>query len=1228
MRKLFSLLARPIVWSTGGLLLLLLALHIVAPLLGVEEDKRWIIELLVGGPLAVFLVVYWVRQLLIERRLTHDMAAQAKRQAVQQGPDALRDFKAFSEEFTAAFAELNQQCRERGLVVGAAALPWVMILGPSGVGKSTALERSGLRFTSLGRRLQGIGGTRNCTWWLADDAVFLDTAGRYAVRDEDRDEWRAFLHLLRRRRRRPIDAVLLQVGIDELLDRPRAEVERAALQLRERLDELVHFLDAQIPVHLLFNKCDLLDGFVEFFSGLDGDEQAQPWGFRLDTTALGAHSLGGAFAERFAELVSALSGRMTSRLLALPEREAREAALVFPAELAALGPTLAFFTETLFEGRARGERPWLQGVYLGSAEQTGQRAPGLRHRRAEELAFGAARPRLGTAPLGTGAGGETFFLRGMFAQVLRQAENAARPSVARQKRMQLHQRLAVGLAMAACLGGSWYLGARYSGTLLWLGRLGERSREMEEAQDLPRNAARASKDDMVAEIARQEAVRVLLEEAPSGVPGRPSAEALALLHRRAEREWLQPLAQQMQQDLERAASRQGNDPSEDFSRGFGMLLLSFVLRGNVCPGAEPELTRQSLSQYIIEHWQRALGDRGQWLGRMNGDDEDPDRPRAASVQLRRLLELFFDQPPEALRDGVRLRFDDGLREQTRQALVSSGDNASVVFNLRASLTNLYERSSQLSTPLFTETGIERVFTSQGCATFFGKEASRGSEWWQCVLDRPIPKDPPNLDDIYRTKYAEAWNRWLHELALRPPSTQKQGARESLAEAVQSLDQLIRDARPALPQVLQTIGRGREGQSSGAGLRKGKATWYAGCGKRIGRSVDWGRQAIDDFRKLRECTSALVLVAPFAQLTASGKPTDEEAERGGTREDYQKYLGAAKTLRTTLHRVNQSTERNSEALKLVQSTMATTGDLWALETARGELIASLQSQVSANGFDLDGSGLNAALRELEGQIFQALLPLAARALNEQWKNQVVTPWQTLKGNQVRQVLPDEDRCKGRTEFLRKELADFVGKSLTVFYSGSNLTTCSLKRMAPPFGEQLPLLTSACERIRDARKVGDETTDCTKALGQSGGGAKRDPQSADVPPSSGPGCAVAADEVLFDRGDKVFVCPQSTGTCTESKQKSSQRGRLLVKWQNRYSYNTVYEKDYPEELIQLAQRSETKWIFRVPKSATPGGCEGFVIRFTLAPAGAGGAPLPKGPDNRWRNVELPTTLLAQP
>ena len=62
-------------------------------------------------------------------------------------------------------------------------LPWYVFIGAPGAGKTTALINSGLRFPladRLGREaVRGVGGTRNCDWWFTDEAVFLDTAGRY-----------------------------------------------------------------------------------------------------------------------------------------------------------------------------------------------------------------------------------------------------------------------------------------------------------------------------------------------------------------------------------------------------------------------------------------------------------------------------------------------------------------------------------------------------------------------------------------------------------------------------------------------------------------------------------------------------------------------------------------------------------------------------------------------------------------------------------------------------------------------------------------------------------------------------------------------------------------------------------------------------------------------------------------------------------------------------------------
>ena len=64
-------------------------------------------------------------------------------------------------------------------------LPWYLIIGAPGGGKTTALLHSGLRFPlaeRLGRDpLAGSGGTRQCDWWFSQDAVFIDTAGRLQI---------------------------------------------------------------------------------------------------------------------------------------------------------------------------------------------------------------------------------------------------------------------------------------------------------------------------------------------------------------------------------------------------------------------------------------------------------------------------------------------------------------------------------------------------------------------------------------------------------------------------------------------------------------------------------------------------------------------------------------------------------------------------------------------------------------------------------------------------------------------------------------------------------------------------------------------------------------------------------------------------------------------------------------------------------------------------------------
>src|ERR1700750_1333381 len=112
-------------------------------------------------------------------------------------------------------------------------LPWYVIIGPPGAGKTTALVNSGLKFPlargATPAAVAGVGGTRYCDWWFTEDAVLIDTAGRYTTQDSDagaaRQSWLRVLALLKKNRpKQPINGVLVAISLEDLMTLSPAEV--------------------------------------------------------------------------------------------------------------------------------------------------------------------------------------------------------------------------------------------------------------------------------------------------------------------------------------------------------------------------------------------------------------------------------------------------------------------------------------------------------------------------------------------------------------------------------------------------------------------------------------------------------------------------------------------------------------------------------------------------------------------------------------------------------------------------------------------------------------------------------------------------------------------------------------------------------------------------------------------------------------------------------------------
>src|SRR5439155_18344608 len=124
-------------------------------------------------------------------------------------------------------------------------------------GKSTLLQNSSLRFPLAQRfgndAVRGVGGTRNCDWRFTDDAIFLDTVGRFTTQDSDPGSdarsWQEFLALLKKyRSRRPLNGIILTVSVGDLLTLTAPGRDAQVAARRRRLDELGQELRIRLPV--------------------------------------------------------------------------------------------------------------------------------------------------------------------------------------------------------------------------------------------------------------------------------------------------------------------------------------------------------------------------------------------------------------------------------------------------------------------------------------------------------------------------------------------------------------------------------------------------------------------------------------------------------------------------------------------------------------------------------------------------------------------------------------------------------------------------------------------------------------------------------------------------------------------------------------------------------------------------------------------------------------------
>jgi type VI secretion system protein ImpL len=648
-------------------------------------------------------------------------------------------------------------------------LPWYVIIGSPGTGKTTALLNSGLSFPlaeKLGRgSVGGFGGTRNCDWWFTDRAVLIDTAGRYTTQDSDqtadRQGWEAFLELLRATRpRQPLNGVLVAVSVSDLLELSQADLSEHVRILRARLEELQNSLRVRLPVYLLVTKCDLLPGFVDWFGPLGRKDRDQPWGVTLPLAAAGSAGVA-TFAGSYERLVEHLADGLVERLQA--ERDPQRRARIFslPGQLRGLSEPLGTLIRQMFgpADSAPGARStFLRGLYLTSGTQAGTPIDRLLYAFGREL--GLERQILPPNQ----STGKSFFLGGMLNDVvLAEAGLTGGAPTPRWRRRLLIATVAAIQLGAAALAAWWLVGySRGAHAIAELDTEVARARSM--VYSIPASGDPDPRPllpalDTLRELARG-ASRRATGSALLDIGARTNTKLTAAARQGYDRVLLGPFQSRVATAID-TTLRRGADVNVQYE----------ALKAYQMLGDARHFDADGLRIFVLSYWDSALApplsdrERKDMAGHLDalleagavGSGTRVDPLLVASVRER------LRSQSNAQRIALRLTV----------ALNSHDDPDFTIASLGPTATELFVGADATSPPKaipgrYTVDAFRDVVSGQ--VQRIADELASESGWVLGVARPDASADAAQVFAGYRAEYGQAWGQLLQDLHLRQAAT--------------------------------------------------------------------------------------------------------------------------------------------------------------------------------------------------------------------------------------------------------------------------------------------------------------------------------------------------------------------------------------------------------------------------------------------------------------------------
>lgn len=255
-------------------------------------------------------------------------------------------------------------------------LPIYLVMGAPQSGKKATLANSGLHFVlaeHYGQEaIHYINQFPDYDWWFTSQAILVDVS-----LDDKENEITIYKKLIRHLRRRnhnkPINGILLTFSISDLLLANNKNRQIFLNDIANRIRDLYQTLKTQIPVYIIFTKCDLIIGFSEFFNDLSKEELTQVWGITLplnECTEL--NNVIAYLNHEYNQLMVRLQQRILWSLDSEKNNRGRELIFSFPQQMQLFKKPITIFISELFGTMRFYHVLQLRGFYFVSAKQSNQ----------------------------------------------------------------------------------------------------------------------------------------------------------------------------------------------------------------------------------------------------------------------------------------------------------------------------------------------------------------------------------------------------------------------------------------------------------------------------------------------------------------------------------------------------------------------------------------------------------------------------------------------------------------------------------------------------------------------------------------------------------------------------------------------------------------------------------------------------------------------------------------